>query len=505
MAIIMISGPPYCGREELAASLAPKTGWPVLSRDELVDLARERGIKTGRLEVSIIKTPGLSEKLAREKDLYLALLTSSLCERAREGNLIYHGRAGHLLLPGVTHRLRVGLTAPREFRIKKAAKALKLGPDKAAAYLDQVDRDIEKWIRFVHRVDGREIGQYDLFLNLQNVAAENAAVVLCDMAELPDFRPTPVGLKLMSDLNLGAQAKLRLAFDPRTAELDLGVRADDGVVTVTYLPRQEDAAGDIPRVLADLEGCSQVHCTMAETSILWVQEAFSPDSENFKHIIQLSQRWGAAVELLRLIPPGEGEAEDGLSSRRDQTTLACRTGGAYDGGIEDDGPGSPEEDEGLVRTEEELVTLGRSAGSRGVCGGAEKILETAKENGSYSLVVIGDMFLSKGHSARTRQTRELALAIRDRLKAPVITADELETRFLFGPKQGVKLVVFLALTIMIYAAVFSWQGPILDFLGGELHAKMAWLTSLGVVIFVPLVAYVYGAVTGLLLKLINMD
>ena len=60
----------------------------------------------------MIKSPGSSEKLARERNLYLAFLTAALCDAAGQGNMIYTGRAGHLLLPGVSHRLRVGLTAP---------------------------------------------------------------------------------------------------------------------------------------------------------------------------------------------------------------------------------------------------------------------------------------------------------------------------------------------------------------------------------------------------------
>ena len=94
-----------------------ETGWPLLSREELLDEARKLGIKIGRLEMAMIETPGLSEKLVREKELYLAFLTATLCEKAAKGNLIYHGRAGHLLLPGVSHRLRVGLTAPQEVRV----------------------------------------------------------------------------------------------------------------------------------------------------------------------------------------------------------------------------------------------------------------------------------------------------------------------------------------------------------------------------------------------------
>lgn len=112
MTIVMISSMYQGGREDLSQALARKTGWPVLSREEMLDEARKLGIKTGRLEVALLKTPGLSEKLAREKEVYLAFLTATLCEKARGSDLIYHGRAGHLLLPGVSHRLRVGLTAP---------------------------------------------------------------------------------------------------------------------------------------------------------------------------------------------------------------------------------------------------------------------------------------------------------------------------------------------------------------------------------------------------------
>ena len=242
MAIVMISSMYQSGREELAQVLARKTGWPVVSREELIDEARKLGIKIGRLEVAMIKTPGLSEKLVREKELYLAFLTANLCEKAHKGNFIYHGRAGHLLLPGVSHRLRVGLTAPQEIRIKRTALSLNLTTDKAETYLAQLDEDVGKWIRYIHRVDGRDPNHFDLFFNLENIGLSNAAGILCTTAELPDFQATPASLKMLNNLNLSAQAKLRLALDERTHRANLQVHADNGVITVTYPPDQEQAS-----------------------------------------------------------------------------------------------------------------------------------------------------------------------------------------------------------------------------------------------------------------------
>jgi hypothetical protein len=244
---------------------------------------------------------------------------------------------------------------------------------------------------------------------------------------------------------------------------------------------------------------------MAETNILWVQERFEPESDNFRQIIQLAQRWGAAVEMLRLMPPGEqpDNAVAAATGNDDFARPICTM--ADDGGVEDDDPDRPYDDGGLDRTQAALVALGRSGGRRSVCGGYERILETARGEGRYALVVIGNMFLSKGHSTRTRCTRELAMSIRDRLKAPVITEDELKTRFLFGKRQAFALVGFLAAVLVVYGVVFTHQDAVLAFLSGPLHQRLKWLSPLVLVGFVPLLAFLYGEVAGLALKIINID
>ena len=506
MAIVMISSIYQDERETLAQALARKTNWPVLRREEMLDRARELGVKIGRLEISVIKTPGLSEKLAREKEIYLALLTATLCEKSRQGNLIYVGRAGHLLLPGVSHRLRVGLTVPQEVRIKKAAQALNLTPDKAENYLDQLNEDVKKWIHYVHHVDGRDPKYFDVFFNLETMGLSNVVGMLCAMAQLPDFQPTPASTKLLDDRYLLSQAKLRLAMDERTHHADLQVQADNGMLTVTYPPHQDDVSGKIPDVLGDLDGCREIQCTMAATNILWVQEHFEPKSDGFRQMMRLAQRWGAAVELLRLVPSGGPMGDQTALIAGPENGYGPQSCAAdYNGGIEDDGPVTTVDDGGMNRTQEELIDQGRYGGRYSVCGGYEKILERVQGNGQYALVVVGDMFLSKGHSTRTRQTRELAMSIRDRLKAPVITTDELKSRFLFGKRQAVTLIGFLAMVILIYGLVFLNQQEVLNFISGSAHAKYKWLGSALVVVFVPALAYIYGTVAELALKIINID
>jgi cytidylate kinase len=513
MAIVLISSLYQGGRAALAEALARKTSWPTLSREELQEEARKRGIKVGRLEVAVMKKPALSERLSREKDLYLSFITSVLCEKALKGDLIYTGRAGHLMLPGVSHRLRVGLTAPREERILRTSRVLNLSMDKAEKCLEQLDGDIDKWIHWVHQVDGRNPGQFDAVFNLENMAVSNAASVLCAMADLPDFAPTPASTKKLKDLHLTSRAKLRLALSESTDDADLQVHAEDGVVTVTYPPHQDGLSNEILKVLSDLEGCREIQCTMAESNILWIGERFDTTSAHYREVVQLAKRWGAAVELL--CPVASDEEGHGDLSRLPRHAA---NGGkrpdrsswpAANGGVEDDEPGDepsePGEDSGLDRTEDALLDEGRFGGRHTVYEGYEKIPESLQGYGNYSLVIIGDVFVSKGHSTQTRRTRELAMSIRDRLKAPVITLDMLKSRFMFGAWQAVKLVGFLIPTLAVYFAVFTNQQQVLDFLSGPAHEHNKWLASLVLAFFIPVIAYLYGTITELALKIVNID
>lgn len=504
MPIILLSEAPHGRGLELAERVASRTGWGIYSRQQLADDAHDQGIKLSRLETSIIKTPIIADKLAREKELYLSFVIDTLLKKAVNGNLIYFGRAGHLLMAGVSHMIRVGISVPMETRIENAIKELHLSREKAVDYLQSLDQDIEKWTHYVHRQSLNDPSRYDLFLNLRNVSLENAADLICSTAALPEFQPTAASLKRQDELHLTARARLHLSRNRETSDLSLGIRASGGVVTVTYMPRQEQAARSISRVLEGLEDCRENVCTIAETTLLYIQERFDPKADDFARITQLAKRWGAAVELLRLVPGPDGTGHGPVPLPLD--TTGDQAGDlVYTGGVEDDIPEADHDDGGLAVTREELLAMGRSAGCYTVAGGTGDLLEAINRNNRYSLVILGDLFLAKGEQSRIRLTRELGISLKEALKAPVITADELESRFLFGKPQAMKLAFYTLAVMAIYWLVFTFQRPILEVLGGDLHERLKWVAAIGVALFVPLVAYCYSTVTGLLLKLIDID
>lgn len=519
MQVICISRGTLVGGKDLAEPLAKKLGFTCVSREELSEAATDEGIQVGKLEMSMVRTGIFSERLALERDHFLAFSTAYLCDKASEGGVVYHGRTGHFLLPGISHVLRVRVLAEEDYRINSVMRELNLDRAKARGYIEKVDEDRRRWVHSMYSVSWDDAANYDIVLNLAQVSVGNAATLLMQMAQLPDFQPTPASRRSMEDLRLAAKARLRIAGDERTHMASVKVRADDGVVNVTYLPQSAGLASVIPEVCGDLPGLRDLRVTMAMTNLLWIQEAFPPEPELFDQVVQIATKWNAAVELIKPAPAEEGSQPLGDEFAEGESETAIPAAREYDGGIEDDVAEVPEADRGLHHTLDELARVGRSGGGRVVYGDPHQLIGTLDRTVPYTLVVIGDVFESKEHAAKLRATRDLRSFLSERIKAPVVTADELGSQYLFGRRDILVALVFLLLVILIYSQLFTHQGPILEFLAqsgwyaeaakGTILSRFDWmsklLVSLVVFLFVPAVAYIYGTFTKVVLKLIRVE
>jgi len=498
--IICVSRGSQSRGKALAEELARRLDCAVLSREDLIEAAIAEGIQVGKLETSMMNVRAFTERLARERDHYLAFSTAYLCEKAMQGPLVYHGRTGHLLLRGVGHVMRVRVIADDEYRIKVTMRDLGLDREKARRYLAAVEDDRRTWVRSMYGVSWEDASQYDVTVSVERMTVENTAFALVGMAQLPEFQMTPATKRAMEELYLTARARLRLARDARTAHADFRVRSNAGIVTVTHLPKDLDIADAVPQVLGGLEGMAQLFTTVAATNILWVQEAFDSASETFGEIVEIARKWNAAVELVQFEP---GSGPDGVTAAAAAEPLT-----APPGGIEEDGEQEPEDRSGFRTTLNALAREGRSGGGRRVHGERADLLTTCCGSVEYSLVVVGSLFLSRGAAVRQRLARELQDAIGSRLRVPVVTAEDLRSRYLFGSHDVFRLVAFTAVVTILYLLVFLHQGPILGFLSGN-WADGGWLVRMtvatAVFAFVPLVAYVLGDVMRVLMKLIKME
>jgi cytidylate kinase len=504
--VICISRGTLSGGKELAERLAAKLGYACISREDLMEPAIKAGIQIGKLEVAMMKQRGFSDRLALERDAYLAFSTAFLCDRAVERPVVYHGRTGHLLLPGVRHVLRVRVVADREYRLRVVMEKLGIDRDKARRYLDDVDEDRNRWVRAMYGKSWEDVGHYDFVVNLQHLNVDNAATALTAMAQLPDFQMTPASKRAMDNLRVGARARLLLAKDDRTWRSSFKVRATDGAVNVTFQPRDAHLVSDIGRVLSAAPGIVEVHTTVASTNILWIQETFDTASTAFRNVVEIASKWGAAVELLRL---KSDERADGNAVQSplavESAPPAERRRDASDGGIEDDtGEQSDGNDGGVTRTLEELAKLGMSGGSHIACGGNDCVLGAVDRSVPYSMLVVGDVYLSKPAAARTRMARELRGFLADHFRTAVVACEELELHYLFRARDLVRMLVFLLLVTAVVISLFMNQRPVLELLAAP-GWKARVIATILVTAFAPLLAYLYGTVVKSFLKWIRME
>lgn len=233
MAIITISRGTFSGGQILAERIADRLGYACLSRELLVDTARQYGISEAKLSAAISEAPGVWERLRSEKQRYLACLRATLISEVKNENVVYHGHAGHLLLSGVPNIVRVRVIANIERRIKALTERSYLNREKAMQYIKKVDEERVKWTRFLYHVDWSDPSLYDMVLNLDHISDSDACDIVCHTATMRQYQANEHSRKLLEDLTLSSHLE---AMITNTASISGGkkveIKADSGMITI---------------------------------------------------------------------------------------------------------------------------------------------------------------------------------------------------------------------------------------------------------------------------------
>jgi len=117
MAIITISRGSYSKGKEVAERVAARLGYDCISREVLLEASKRFNIPEMQLTRAIHDAPSILDRFQHSKQAYIAYIRSALTQQVKKDNIVYHGLAGHLLLKGVPHVLKVRITARLEDRI----------------------------------------------------------------------------------------------------------------------------------------------------------------------------------------------------------------------------------------------------------------------------------------------------------------------------------------------------------------------------------------------------
>jgi cytidylate kinase len=213
MAVITISRGSYSKGKEVAEQVAARLGYRCLSREVVLDASEHYHIPEIKMIKAIHDAPSILERLGHDKTCFVTYYQSALAREVQKDNVVYHGLAGHLLLKGVPHVLKVRIIADLEERVRDEMERERIPKQEALSLILRDDQERRKWTQSLYGVDPWDSSLYDLVLHIHKLTVADAVDFICQAAGLPQFRITKESQQKMNDLALASQVKAALIHD----------------------------------------------------------------------------------------------------------------------------------------------------------------------------------------------------------------------------------------------------------------------------------------------------
>jgi cytidylate kinase len=233
MAIITIGRGTKSGGRDLAECLARRLEYPLLGREVVQNAAAQLGVPAEDVGGRMEEKPGRFGRDPLITKLYIAAVQTAIVEQVEDGNLVYDGLAGGLLLKELAGVLSIRLIAPLEFRVQALMQGHGMDEASAEAYIEDVDNARRAWVRAMYGEDVDDASLYDMVLNFGSFSVGEACDVVTATVAQPEFESTPESRKALVDFRTGCQVRLALLEDLGTQTLDLDATSRAGVVVVS--------------------------------------------------------------------------------------------------------------------------------------------------------------------------------------------------------------------------------------------------------------------------------
>ena len=156
MPIITIIRGAFGAGPEVAERVAEDLGCPCVDREVLMEASNRYGIPEAKYEEVLESGPHWWERWRESLRLYRITLQAAMCEMARDGELVYHGHMGQELLPGVSHVVKVLLTAPLEYQVEKVRDREGLDEAGGRRYVESVNKARSRRMEAIFGADWRD-------------------------------------------------------------------------------------------------------------------------------------------------------------------------------------------------------------------------------------------------------------------------------------------------------------------------------------------------------------
>jgi cytidylate kinase len=258
MSIVTIAHAAYSGGSAIAEAVAASLNYRCVSREVLIEASRRYGIPEAKY-TEVLETEGRWwERWVESLRLYRITLQAAMCEVAQGGNLVYFGRAGQELFPGIRHVLKVLIIAPMDYRIEQVKERKGLERENARQFLKELDRVRSRRFRALFNDDWQDPMSYHLIINSARISRETASHLITEAARREEFRPTPESEKAYQDLATTARVQAALITSPKTRNIILNVRTDNGRVHISGILADPELEKEIVRIARGVPGVAEV-------------------------------------------------------------------------------------------------------------------------------------------------------------------------------------------------------------------------------------------------------
>ena len=495
MAIVTISRGTLSGGRQLAETLARSLEYRLVTREDLSQKAADLGVPVERLLQAMSRPPRVYNQLWLERDQYLACVTMLLCESILSENVVYYGHSAHLLLCGVPNVLRIMVLAGTDFRVDSVMRTEGLSRSRAREYIEAVDTERDRWVRFLYDVDWRDPLNYDFVVHLDQVGWADAATGLSSVARSADFLLTEESRKVVRNLHLASKVRFALSQEESTSRAEVRVSAFDGFVQVVYHPRYAEVVPHAQELLARIPEVKEANISMARNSILYLQDHFDPHTASFGEVAAAAKKMDASLELLSFRRRGPRSGPQEVVDDENGRAVVESPPSERSTPVDETGPAS---------CLHYLRDQGCSGSCSTFCGDDTAMLSRVRRE-RYNLVVLGELFTDQEPSSRLRKIDELHGFLTEQSRVPVVEARELEEQLSFGVGQAVKTVVAGLVAALTAYGVYFYSDDLISWLNLADAGDIRLLTVATVVLLTPLFAYAYGFFTGQLLRLLRLD
>ncbi len=246
MSIITISRGSYSYGKEVAEGVAACLGFECIAREVLLEASEQFNVPEVKLLKAIKDAPSFLDRLSFGKERYIAYIQVALLRHLRKDNIVYHGFAGHLLVHGIPHVLKVRIIADVEDRVAVVMKRDGVSKKEAARFIKKLDEQRRKWTRYLYGSDPWDPFLYDIVVHLKRLTVNDAVELICQAAKSERFATTAESQKTMEDLLLASEVKAVVI----NMKPDIEVTAKDGLVRIVAPIHGAQETGHVEEIKA---------------------------------------------------------------------------------------------------------------------------------------------------------------------------------------------------------------------------------------------------------------